>query len=72
MVQSSSLADQDVEFDCQRRAALLISMGNAKGQESLLRFRQRIIKIGLFETFEIEEVYQPTKLGLENRLKRLE
>ena len=51
---------------------MLISTGHAKGQESLLRFRQRLIKIGLFETFEIEVIYQPTKAGLEAKLQRLE
>ena len=63
--------EQDVEFECQRRAALLISQGD-DGLNDCKRFRQKIKEIGLFEQEQIEELHNPTKESLDNKIKFIE
>ena len=71
MVQAaSSNFDRDVEFECHRRQALLLSTNDQ--QRVAERFRDRILKLGLFHIDEIEMMHEPTKVGLENKLKYLE
>jgi hypothetical protein len=43
-----------------------------QSQTSAKRFSEKLLKLGLFQKDEIETLFEPTKLTLENKIKQIE
>lgn len=47
----------------------MISM---QSREPAQRFKERLLRLGLFATYQIDEIHDPSKESLEKRIKKLE